>query len=471
MDKIKKLAVDFLRMWTERMAPSAGYFIGQDKIYLASADQFAGMREIVEADNILPCSFFYSVIGGLGGLNVLARLDGLEEVTLFDINPFAIETCRLVLEIIKNAENRDSFISMIYARNFDSARFSCENQDSFYALKLEQNRLERLKQSLPEELYECYMRVYFPYIQNPTQDKYDGASRHCTRLTVFHEAPIDGVMSYPFIAREKLMRRHITSVNSFFFGKGWLANEERYQRVRKYILMNRVKIQTRSIFELGFKPHSGLYASNLLDGREKNFSELIYKFSWVLWYSKKTHYLKLEYLIPGNRLIPFDKIYGKAVKNPHQSCCDLLNDHFNLNKDAFIEVIQPHIQEGMNYGFRFYAGQFPISVEDFLNKDLSETKIPNIIGIHILMGGGCLPDIWKKVVIKAVKSGKTIFLFEHRKECKDWPEQDVNDANILPEAEIDKFLLSLGDKWHKYGAANKWGDILDIRNICYLIRR
>ena len=192
---------------------------------------------------------------------------------------------------------------------------------------------------------------------------------------------------------------------------------------------------------------------------------------WTLWYSRPTNHTQLEYLFPKKRLIPMMKRYGASIKNPHQSCCNVLDDHFNLNKQPFLEIIQPHVTEGMNYGFRFYEGQHPVSVQDFLSDDFISHDPWEIIGIHILMGGGCPVDIWKQVAIKAIKLGKTVFICEHRKECTDWPEWDVNPNTILGEKDIDEFLLSLDGGWHKYGAANKRGKIKNIRNIFWILRR
>ena len=66
------------------------YFQDPHKVYLASADQFAGMEEICESESFPDCRHFYSVIGGLGGLNILAKLKNLESIIFFDINTFTV---------------------------------------------------------------------------------------------------------------------------------------------------------------------------------------------------------------------------------------------------------------------------------------------------------------------------------------------------------------------------------------------
>ncbi|MEO0683546.1 MAG: hypothetical protein AAFY76_00515, partial [Cyanobacteria bacterium J06649_11] len=256
--------------------------------------------------------------------------------------------------------------------------------------------------------------------------------------------------------------------NSFFFGKGWLKNEDSFRKVKENLFNADVSIQTESIFRVSPRESSGLYASNVLEGTERNFRQITQKFLWSLWYSRRSNYLQLEYVDPKHRYIPFKKVYGKNVADSHRSCCQLIDNTLNLGQQKFLEIIEPHITEEMNYGFRFYDGQIPINVNNFLQQPISQNENYNFIGIHILMGSGCPINRWKTVARKALSSNKTVFIFEHRKDCSDWPEWDVNPKDILPEKEIDEFLLSLTNNWVKFGTANRKGSISDVRNICWI---
>jgi len=447
------------------------YFLLEDKIYLASADQFEGLKGIVEGPNVMQCKNFYSVIGGLGGLNILARLEQLDSIVFFDLNPYMAKICELIFEVIKNCETRDEFISLIYLRDFSSKKYFVTNQHEYYSKPVDQALLNKLKSKIKKDLFDLYMKAYYPYILDPMVQKYDGISLHCTTLRVFHEAPRNGVMTYPFLTREEMAANKMVSVNSFFFGKGWLKNEERFIKVKNHLKNKNLSIITRSIYELEFKPFSGLYASNVFNGDEKGYPETVYKFEWMLMYGKKSNYLELEYKLPGSRLIKISKVYGEGESDTHKSCCELLNDHFDLENERFLEVIYPHVSEGMVFGFRFYKGYTPINVEEFVNLKTPGGKMPKIIGIHMLMGNHCDTAIWKKAVLKAFEFGEKIFIFEHRRNCTDWPEWDVEADWIMPEIEIDRFLLELSDGWKKYGAANKYGEADDIRNICWIIKK
>lgn len=444
------------------------YFKTQDKVYLASADQFGGMAEFLEGDDILQCEHLYMVIGGLGGLNILPKLRNLKSLTLFDINPFMIEICHLVFAIIRYAEDRDTFISLIYHRQFDSTRYTYANQQDYYALPIDPVWQKRLHEVVGDEYFKVHQRLYTPYIQDPMRDIYDGTSLHCTRMPVFHEAPAVEPMVYPHVTAEDLRNKGLSSVNSFFFGKGWLQDDSTYRCVRDILLNCPATIKEASIFDLSPPPNAGLYASNVLEPDQKQFPHVIQRFLWTIWFSVWSEYRLVDYILPKERLIPIRQRYGKYNRNPHSTCCELLDDHFDLNAQPFLEVIVPHILLGMQYGFQFYDGQSPVSVQDFLDEDFDVENIPDVIGIHILMGEGASREDWKRVVQKAFALNKTLFMFEHRKACNDW---DIDRENILPEKDIDKFLLTLDTGWQKYAAANTRGKTDDPRNICWILRR
>ena len=346
--------------------PTLDYFTKPDKVYLASADQFKGMEPIVEGEGVLQCRHFYSVVGGMGGLNILARLKNLDTITFFDINPHAVEIGRLVVELIKHAPDRDTFVSLIYGRLFDGVAYDVATQDQYYALPIEPEWTERVLTAVGPDLFKLYQEAYSPYIENPLVDQYEGISVHCTRLPLYHDAPIDGVMTHPFVERSALKEHRVTSVNSFFYGKGWLKDEARYQRVRQHLLSCEVSFAADSLEALNPPMHSGLYTSNILGAEPSAESyaairAVVEKFMWMLWYSHATNYLEMEYAFPPERLIPLERVYGAGIRDTHHTCEMVLDDCFDLNAKPFLEVIQPHATYGMEFGFRFYDGQRRVS--------------------------------------------------------------------------------------------------------------
>jgi hypothetical protein len=144
-----------------------------------------------------------------------------------------------------------------------------------------------------------------------------------------------------------------------------------------------------------------------------------------------------------------------------------LDSFASLNTESFLEVIEPHPTEGMNYGFRFYAGQRRISVEDFLQTPCSES----ILMIHILLGAGVPYAKWIAILEKARRESKRLVIVEHRKECKDFAtrEWDVHTENLIDEASLDEAVYSISCRFTKLACANLRGDVRDPRNLIYYL--
>jgi hypothetical protein len=229
-----KINTFLFKYWRLKGRSIAEYYTGIDKIYLASADQYAGLAFIADAPEVLQCEHFYSVIGGMGGLSILARQADLKTITFYDVNPQARYCCDIHLKLIQAADSRNEFISLVYARPF-TATYHYENQHEFYALPLQDEFRAKAEKILGQALYPIFRQLYDPYIINPLRDIYTGITQHVTRLPVFHEADVTGVMTYPFYSRLEQRLRGMSSVNSFFMGKGWLASEQRFQQVKKHL--------------------------------------------------------------------------------------------------------------------------------------------------------------------------------------------------------------------------------------------
>jgi hypothetical protein len=450
----------------------ADYFSGPDKIYIASADQFAGLERVAEAPALKPCRHFFSVIGGMGGLNVLARLDPLESITFFDINADAARVCRIHLALIGGARDRDDFVSLLYGRPFSSARYAAANQADYYALPSDPGLERRRRDVLGDALHADFQAIYPAYLDDPSRDIYDGVSCHVTRMPLFHDAPVDAVMTHPFYGRREMKWRRISNVNSLFMGKGWLASEERFAAVQRH-LRGPVQIVTAPLHELQPPPASGLYASNVVDRDYPGLRPALNRFAWTIAYTPASRYRYAGYVPEESRRIPIARVYGAGMPNPHRSCCALLDSELRLEDQAFLEVVQPHPAHGLACGFRFYRGQQPVSVERFLALD-EATPLPAILGVHILLGSGTSQALWRAVIEKAVRlqhAGRVraLFVFEHHKACFDWPEDDVAYDNLLDEARIDETLLALDAAWRKFGAASITGDATNVRNLCWIL--
>lgn len=445
---------------------SPDYFVSPERVYLASADNFKGLEGLVEAEYLLPCKHFYSVIGGMGGLNILCRLADVKTITWFDINPHTVDICQLVLKLILSASSREDFISLIYCKPFSRNTFPPENVANFYEQPVSEVLRERLLKILTQEEYKTYLNFFFPYTSSPQQEFVLGPSLHCTSLRVYHDVLIEDIMTYPFLSREHIQAHKTKSINSYFYGKGWLRTSERFENVRRLLSMADVSVERKSIFDIDPQDGSGLYSSNVLEGTEGEFDGLINKFNWMVWYSRRTRFLIAEYIFGDRHKIPCEKVFSAGNQNPHRDCCLILEEILSIRSRCFIEIIHPQGMEGMNSGFKHYRGQRKVHVNNYLAGHY-EDQDGSLVIVHMLLGNGCSFKVWGDVIRQAVYSGLAVCVLEHNPTAGEWPELEVTNWNIPPIVMIDEYLLSITNDWRKYGTLSLTGK--GVRNYCWIL--
>ncbi|MBW8001523.1 MAG: hypothetical protein FVQ80_05825 [Planctomycetes bacterium] len=434
--------------------------------YLASADQWLGFKAFFEKNDVMQCDVFYCAIGGLGGLNLLGYLNQVKKIVFYDVNAFAALVCDLQLQLIRHCRSVDEYISLIYQRPFESAKYNFENQRDFLQLPIESEYAQKLEQILSGQAYNTYNYYYLPLISQSPCSVYDGATVHCTDLLPFFES---GTVRDPLVSGP-LSNRSV-NINTFYVGKGWLGSDETFLAVRKRLAESEIEIRIGDASEI--KPEGqfpGIYITNIFNtGREDGYKQFANMFKWIVGYDDHTDF-EVQYFPNHNGLegmAEYDRRIGVGDGNPHATCCRAIDNVIDLNSNEFLEVIEPHPIEGMNYGFRFYRGQKRISVEDYLKTKVDSEEI---IGVHILLGGGTSRQRWREVCRKAVTESKRyVMIFEHRGECRDWPERDVHSDNLLGHRKLDQFIYSLDHRWKKFGMPNVKGDINDIRNVMYFL--
>ena len=436
--------------------------------YLASADQWLGFKAFFEKSDVMQCDVFYCAIGGLGGLNLLGYLNQTKKIIFYDVNAFAALVCDLQLQLIRHCQSVDEYISLIYRRPFDSKKYNFEKQRDFLQLPIESKYAQKLEQILSSQAYNTYNYYYLPLITQTPCSIYDGATVHCTDLLPFFESKgvRDPLVSGP-------LSNGSVNINTFYVGKGWLSSDQTFLSVRKRLAESEIEIRIGDIGQI--KPEGqfpGIYITNIYStGKEDGYKQFANMFKWIVGYDDNTDF-EVQYFPNHNGIegmVEYDRRIGAGDGNPHATCCRAIDNVIDLNSNEFLEVIEPHPIEGMNYGFRFYRGQKRISVEDYLKTKVDSEEI---IGVHILLGGGTSQQIWRQVCRKAVTESKRyVMIFEHCAECTDWPGRDVHSDNLLPHRKLDQFIYSLDYRWKKFGMPNVKGDINDIRNIMYFLEK
>lgn len=436
--------------------------------YLASADQWLGFEAFFKKNDLMQCDVFYCTIGGLGGMNLLACLNHVKKIFFYDVNAYAALVFDMQIQLIKHCSSVNEYISLTYQRPFDCARYDFGNQKQFLQLPVEEKYAQELEKILTPQAYNTYNYYYLPYIMHLPLPLYDGPSTHCTHLVPFFESDD---LKAPLVSGP-LSNTNI-NINTFYVGKGWLSNDKAFLAVRDRLLNSEVEVLIGDIGQI--KPEGefpGIYITNIYNtGKNNGYKKFAYMFRWVIGYDDNTDFGVKYYPRHNNPdvMVEYDRRIGAGNGNPHATCCQAIDNLLDLHGNQFLEVIEPHPKEGMNYGFRFYKGQKRISVEDYLKTDINNEEI---IAVHILLGGGTSQELWRDVCRKAVRESKRfVMIFEHSKECTDWPQWDVHYDNLLSHEKLDQFIYSLDYRWKKYGMANVKGDVNDIRNILYFLEK
>ena len=433
----------------------------REHVYLASADNYLGFQLFFEKHKVKQCENCDSVVGGLGGLNLLPHLHELKSITFFDVNTYTFDVLDLQRNLIEISETISEYISYFFCRNFE---FGVHRDNGFLEQPFSDELYEELREKLSPKNFETFTYFYLPYLKNPL-NSIEGPSYHCSKILAFCEPPyLNTQMTHAIFKRDP------RSVNAPFVGKGWLQSNEFYQATRNNLMNVPIFYEKKIAEDIQYKPHAGVYGSNVwnTDPSEQysGYKKFIHSVDWLIAYDdyvKTKDYLQVQYYHhrpkrPANR-------FGQGNGNPHATCCMALDSFESLNDHSFLEVIEPHPTEGMNYGFRFYRGQKRISVDEFLKTPCEES----IIAIHILLGAGVRVDKWYAVLKKAIREGKRLIIIEHRKECADFrvKEWDVDTANLLEEPILEEYIYSLSYKFTKLACANLRGDSNDARNLIY----
>jgi hypothetical protein len=444
-------------------------------VYVASADQWLGMKAFFDKDHLMECDVFYSVIGGLGGLNFLHMIKQARKIVFYDSNSYAVRILDLQIQLIINCSSVNEYISHIYQREFDMLKYNVSIQLNFLNSSVDGRYKENLNRILTPKALETYNYYYQPYVDASSARLHGGPTIHCSwLLPLFERDPTQLKEPNALISDSLVMPLFDTgpmggnNFNTFYVGKGWLESDEAFLATQHQLLNLEVEALIGDITHLSPEgDFPGIYLSNIFstDPKFRGYEKVVSLFNWAIGYDDYTNWEVQYYPNELEGMVDYESLAGAGNTNTHETCCGVINNLLNLNTHSFLEIISPPSGE-TKWGFRFYKGQNPVLVDQYLNLQCSE----NIIVLHILLGAGVPLEAWKAVCGKAVcESKRHVLVFEHRKECTDWPEDDVHSENLISHKELDQFLYSLDFRWRKFGIANSKGDSTDVRNILYFL--
>ena len=227
------------------LTPTEGEYQGDKYVYTAHADPPFD-DEILKSVNKLSGNFTYiSVIGGLTGIDLLSSKFTPERIIFFDINPWMIDFCKMVLEIISMSHDR---LNYIHRMTQNESVYNNSRQDTFNILS---------KSS------KC---VYKWLLQKKT--------KVCEDILLHHD-PKNGPKLNPHNIDKK---RNFSNTCSFYFNNGWLASEKTFNIVKRKISKSIIDFKHLNVFNNASKIYvnsdSVLYISNVFwHNKFKNFLE------------------------------------------------------------------------------------------------------------------------------------------------------------------------------------------------------
>ena len=201
------------------VVPQDSIYQGERYIYTAHADPpfDNAMRSRVQRFAALQEEYVYiSVIGGMSGIDLLAT-DGFNpsEIFLFDANPWMTDFCRMVLEIIEKSKNRLEYVSRMFQRNVTSP-------------ELRYGDIEPPDLGRSARVIENTLRVLTPQSRCVYRWLARGRSSVCEKVLLLHD-PTVGPSLNPHTVNIKTRKKNECS---FYFGHGWLRNEETFNAVK-----------------------------------------------------------------------------------------------------------------------------------------------------------------------------------------------------------------------------------------------
>lgn len=242
--------------------------------YLASADHWVGLAWFFENEYVKSCDVFYSIIGGLGGLNFIRLLHETKKIIFYDVNRYAVRILDLYLQLIIHCNSVNEFISLIYQRPFTLAVL-----DSFFSISINPEYDKILKSFLTTDAYETYNYFYLPCIL--TEGTQESNTIHCTHLLPSWDyGNTNSGMVFPLKEREK-------NINSFYVGKGWLSDDNSFLHTRQKLIDIEIEVLIGDVLDIKLEgKFPGNYMSNIFNTSEKynQFSKVIDKYAWMIGY-------------------------------------------------------------------------------------------------------------------------------------------------------------------------------------------
>ena len=408
-------------------------FKSDSQLYLASADRMDRVLDNLAALRHLPhrrVDTFATVIGGLSGLNYLLSLEP-EKVTFFDVNPAACTYARLIVAVALMADGPRDFISRMFGRSVEDFLkrvghddLTAQNQQEYLAEPIDEALCADTLSRLSPTNRETFEKYVMPHLSGAVLD----GNRNCRRLLPCWPAN----ERVPVGAGESLGRDEagqlVPNTNTFFYGHGWLASQGDFDCVKQRLSKARLwfvpfDLLRGDLSVLGDPSGSiVLHASNIDDWFREQWAETVDRF---LSQSLESQGFCVLVTTRGGVLVPGIEPHTRA--------------YAGIRPHVFGRVVE--VTHKVPWGFHEFR-RTNVTYDDYLQADHpADTTI-----LHILVGEGVPPEIFKSVYAKSRSSSARVIVLEHNRESSDWSGREVGHFTTVSEL---KALLRTLDKEHR----------------------
>lgn len=418
-------------------------FNGPAAIYVTHADPpFHVERAFALVPGAARRPFVYaSVIGSMAGLNGLASVTPQVSVLFFDVNPWMVEYGRMIAELIKTTPSREGFMSAMYGRQMGpylKDEYNSRNPlDDLHDEKL----VERTQAGLPQEV-----RCAYAWLQRDHMVKADSSQprrhRNCEKLLIFRNPKLSPYLNPhrrgPY---DPAAASYKTNECAFYYGHGWLKNDESYMAVRRALMAAKLHFVVGS-FETAFLDNPDfhdksavMYLSNipyflkgkLLQSKMGVLSGSIAKVTVVSIKPNRKRrkprgiHHEREVLVKsffnqcpnrdGSKNAPR---HGKTHEYAWLAIEAVLRDQMagGLRSDKVLEVARR-----VPWGFyEIGSARTNVAVKDYLAGTFDQ---PTVI-LHILVGEGEPRPVFAKALAKALATAERVLVMEHHNASVDW---------------------------------------------------
>lgn len=239
--------VPFQKAFVRHNPKTSTKFDGWKDAYLGSDTAYGELLHTMYTligNNYTHVDHFVSVVGSFTALHYLSVVEP-KAITLFDMNPKAVQWAQMQVELIKMSKTPEELITRLFCRDvaeFEKkkrAKLTYLNQEEFMSQPKSQKIGDDNKAKLSKESREAYteiMEVFQDGQKHHNDWKTNGPLLPCENRCFLTEHTPSQLGSQPHAKKD--------GVSSFLYGEGYLSNQRTFDRVKR--ILSTVPIEFRS---------------------------------------------------------------------------------------------------------------------------------------------------------------------------------------------------------------------------------